>query len=139
MSSIRWNRWKRNQPRASDAIPDSQFLQNGRVRFLHSENVMAGVAILPDDPTVGTLRSSIVAAEAAGKVRMPHMIRIGAPGIIPFRKYIAEINGRRLLDNGVQESALLGINFRIRGLLKPNQLRGKKFHRWRRASGLAIQ
>ena len=80
------------QGNAQLSLLHSQIRQNLGVFFTGRQNLMARRTVIGDGLPIGTGMAAVVAAEAARRIIVPKIVRMGAPGHPHVRKDIPQVD-----------------------------------------------
>ena len=94
-------------------LGDSQRLQNFRRAFFHRNGVVARGAILGDSFLIGSRVTIVVAAEAAGIIRVTQIVRVSSPGDLQIGEHVAAVNCGQAAAGVVDVAQSLGEDIRI--------------------------
>jgi len=90
--------------------------------FARSQNLMTRRAVIGNGLAVGAGMVAIMAAEAAGRVVVPKIVWVRAPGHVHVGKDVAQVNIRDLLRSLLHIAAPCAIDLRVVGLIKSGDL-----------------
>lgn len=86
--------------------------------FARGQDLMTRRAVVGDHLAIGAGVVAIMAAEAAGRVVVPKIVRVRAPGYVHVGKYVAQVDIRHFLSRLLHLIAPRPFNFRIISLIK---------------------
>src|SRR3954468_7728106 len=84
-------------------------------------NIVTEVAVLPDDSPVRGLVLIVVAAEAAGGIRVAEIVLVRAPAHLHRRKHVAGVEPLRRADQLIDLAAVGGRQRCVVGAVEPAQ------------------